>query len=249
MPNQNATKHKKKHKKEKNGTEDGEERAKYEQDKVNHGGWWEAKQFEEITGPIAIEFSPHCYVASLDNGLFVLGGPHTVGEGPSPEEILTAVRVSDTKIALKSGFGKYLRVLPDGSVVGRSDAIGPLEQWEPVFQEGKLALLASNNSFLTVHDGTDILANSLTAGETEMIKVRSIAEVGKKKDKDIPEEEQGTTKDCELNYVKKFQSFQDRKIRVSKEDQRELKRAKLEGSLHEALLDRRSKMKSDKFCK
>lgn len=233
----------------KDGAEDSEEKAKYEQDKVNHGGWWEVKKFEEITGPIGIEFSPHCYVASLDNGLFVLGGPHPAGEGPSPEEILTAVKVSDTKIALKSGFGKYLRVLPDGSVVGRSDAIGTLEQWEPVFQDGKLALLASNNCFLTVHDGTDIFANSPTAGDNEMIKVRSISQVDRKKDKDIPEEEKGSTKECELNYVKKFQSFQDRKIRISKEDQKELERAKVEGNLHEALLNRRSKMKSDKFCK
>lgn len=39
------------------------------------------------------------------------------------------------RIALKSGYGKYLGVNSDGVVVGRSDAIGSREQWEPVFQD------------------------------------------------------------------------------------------------------------------
>lgn len=57
------------------------------------------------------------------------------GSGPDPEEILTAVPISETKIALKSGYGKYLRVGMDGRLYGRSDAIGSMEQWEPVFQD------------------------------------------------------------------------------------------------------------------
>lgn len=51
-----------------------------------------------------------------------------------PEEILTAIAISETRIALKSGYGKYLGVDKDGVIVGRSDAIGPLEQFEPIFQ-------------------------------------------------------------------------------------------------------------------
>jgi protein FRG1 len=38
------------------------------------------------------------------------------------------------KVALKSGYGKYLRVDKDGAVTGRSDAVGPMEQWDPIFQ-------------------------------------------------------------------------------------------------------------------
>ena len=57
------------------------------------------------------------------------------GDGPAETEVLTCVRVSDSKIAIKSGYGKYLSVDSKGRVVGRSDAIATREQWEPVFQE------------------------------------------------------------------------------------------------------------------
>ena len=88
----------------------------------------------EVTGCCALEFGNHMYVKSLDDGTFTLGAPHKEGEPPAPEEIFTAIRINDEKIALKSGYGKYLKVDKDGEVVGRSDAVGAPEQWEPVFE-------------------------------------------------------------------------------------------------------------------
>ena len=107
----------------------------------------------EITGTVAIEFGRHTYMKALDNGLFTLGIPHDEGEGPSPEEILTAIPVNETKVALKSGYGKYLGVDKEGVVVGRSDAVGALEQWEPIFQVSFLISYNprfSLNEFLTI---------------------------------------------------------------------------------------------------
>lgn len=59
------------------------------------------------------------------------------GDGPSPEEVLTAVPAGEDRIAFKSGYNKYLGVDGAGRLVGRADAIGPREMWQPVFQVGR----------------------------------------------------------------------------------------------------------------
>lgn len=248
---------KSKHKKAKKRRHDDEEAEKqkklknqFEADRQKHGGWWSASQFKHISGAVSIEFgSDGCYIRALDDGSFSLSAPHDDGVGPDPEEILMCIRVNDTKIALKSGYDKYLRVDKDGAVRGISDAVGPMEQFEPVFQDGKLALLGANNRFLTVSDEETIVCEKQRATDSEMVNVRSNAEREEDKDKFVPEEERGNLGQVELNYVKKFQKFQDHKIKLNQDDRGTLKKAKDDGKLHEALLDRRSKMKADRYCK
>ena len=46
---------------------------------------------------------------------------------------------------------------------------------------------------------------------------------------------------------KKFQSG--KKVSVCSDSRGALKKAKMDGKLHEALLDRREKMKADRYCK
>ena len=59
------------------------------------------------------------------------------------------------QVALKSGYNKYLKVEPDESVKGISDAVGTFEQFEPVFQDGKMALMGANNRFISIHSDDD----------------------------------------------------------------------------------------------
>ncbi|XP_014676081.1 PREDICTED: protein FRG1-like [Priapulus caudatus] len=242
-------KEKKRHKKKRKRVEEHED-SEMVQDIASHDGWWAVEKFDEVTGSVAIEVRPHTYVIALDNGLFTTGPPHDEGEGPNPEEVLTAVRVSDSKVALKSGYGKYLSVEKSGVVAGRSDAIGPREMWEPVFENGKLALLACNSCFLscTEEDG-DLIAKSPKVEANEIIKVRTKAEKQTEKKDNQPDIDKGSVKLSELSYVKMFQSFQDRKLRVNEGDRTNLKKAKEDGSLHGMLLDRREKMKADRYCK
>ncbi|XP_074444320.1 protein FRG1 isoform X2 [Larus michahellis] len=204
--------------KEKSKKKHKEKKRKREEDAAEQldivGNWWAVSNFGEITGTIAIEMDKGAYIHALDNGLFTLGAPHKDDEGPSPPEQFTAVKLSDTRIALKSGYGKYLGINSDGLVVGRSDAIGSREQWEPVFQD-----------------------------------IRTCAEREPKQKDDVPQEDKGNVKQCEINYVKKFQSFQDKKLKISKEDTKALRKARKEGTFHEMLLDRRAKVKADRYCK
>ena len=92
------------------------------------------------------------------------------------------------------------------------------------------------------------------------------------KKKKIPAEELGSVEQIEINYVyaskyqkylkkqfqginsidfssKQFQKFQDKRMKVNTDSRESLKAAKVEGNLHEVLLQRRSKMKADRYCK
>ena len=57
------------------------------------------------------------------------------GDVPDPTEVYTVMKLSETRVAFKSGYGKYLSVDMERRLVGRSEAISNREQFEPVFQE------------------------------------------------------------------------------------------------------------------
>lgn len=244
-----SKKHKKKKKKHRLDREP-EEKSPKQIDAEEHGGWWSVRTFVEIEGTIAIEMGKNTYVHAMDNGLFTLGAPHKEAlEGPSPPEQFVVIPVSERKFALKSGYGKYLGIDIKDRLIGRADAMGPREQFEPVFQDGKTALMGCNNCFLSCNKNEDIVATSKTAGSEEFITIRCNAPVVKKKKDEVPSIDKGDVDKCEYSYVKQFQSWEDRRVRINQENSAVLKNARAEGKLHEALLDRREKMKADRYCK
>lgn len=60
---------------------------------------------------------------------------HFSDDPPEPQEVFTVVQVSETKIALRTAFGRYVSVSTSGELEGRAEAMGPREQWEPVFED------------------------------------------------------------------------------------------------------------------
>lgn len=205
-----------------------------------------------MSGSVVIEFGEHKFIKAVDDGTFILSERTEHGDAPPPECELSAFIVNGNKIYLKSGFGKFLRPEDDGVITGRSEAAGTKEAFEPVFQDGKMALLSSNAKFCSVDPQDDaFVALSKSAGANETLCViRSNAYRGEVISKNAPVEERIDDLDViEVNYVKKFQKFQDKKLRLCKDDISELKKAKESGKLHESLLDRRSKMKADRYCK
>jgi protein FRG1 len=224
------------------------------QDELNHAGGWLVENFQQITGPVFIEFQEFMYMHGLDNGVFVMGAPHEAGERPASEEILTAVRVDDSHVAFKSAYGNYLSINSRGLIVARSEAIGPKEYFEVLvdydYEGRKFYLKAYNERFVGVNNEGDIVAQSETR-EDMALRIRSLSSKNAKgAKKELPEEERvDDLANVELNYVKKFQKFQDKKIKLYQGDADELRKAKEEGELHGKLLDRRETMKADRYCK
>lgn len=208
---------------------------------------------EQITGSIALEFQERQYVKSLDDGTFILGVKHDKGDPPAFDEEFTAFIVNENKIYIKSGYGKYLKVETNNVIVGRSDAAGKMECFEIVFDNGKTAIQAANDCFLSIDPEDDQLVaihKSITANGDGVCVIRSNAYRGDVISKSAPiEEKVEDLEEIEKDYVRRFQKFQDKKMRVCQDAKDELKKARNDGKLHESLLDRRSKMKSDRYCK
>lgn len=237
---------KRKHKKKKR---EREEEEPTDTDALRHGGWRKVENFAEVSGNIALQTFKKSYLEALNNGLFTVGELRDDGENsPAPVEEFTAVQLSDKKIALKSGYGKYMSVNMMGNVTGRSDAIGPQEQFECVFEEDKVALETYNGCCLSVNEEGQLSATKKIAGEQETFYIRTSVPKVKVSTGSLPEGEK-ELRNHEISFVKKFQSFQDRNLRLSEQETSKLKKARMQGTLHEEMLDRREKMKADRYCK
>lgn len=227
-------------------------------DAIDHGGWWRVTDITHLSGLIAIECGLRCYVKALDSGQITVGPHHPAGAGPEESELFMAVRVGDDKVALKSGYGKFLSTSIGGQLQATSEAIASLEQFQPIFEENDAALLASNQCFIAIVVGDDaaaaesvdtprVVALSTKVGADERLRLRSNAT---RIDKSAAESAaKRNVRHTEETTAREFQSFQDHKFRLNPGDIKQLKEARKSGTLREMMLDRREKMKSDKFCK
>uniref|UniRef100_A0A1I8AZM0 Protein FRG1 n=1 Tax=Meloidogyne hapla TaxID=6305 RepID=A0A1I8AZM0_MELHA len=234
--------------------------SKIDEDSEERGGWRRIAIEAELRGGIDIaiehgDFSK-CYLSAMDNGRFTIGARHLCnGEPPNPEEILTLIKSpDDPKISLKTGFGKYVGFDSEAYLIATADAIGARERFVAVFEDvGKTALMASNGHFLSLapDDGGYVFVSSKTVHDNEIINIRTNTEKEGPIDW-LSADDKKKAADCETAYVKMYQhsrvELKNKCISYNVADKSEVKRAQREGDLHETLLNRRAKLKSDKYC-
>ncbi|KAG0699671.1 FRG1-like family-domain-containing protein [Suillus ampliporus] len=154
-----------------------------------------------------------------------------------------------------TGEGKFLSCDKHGIVSAFREARGPEEEWTPVLlPDGMVALMNVYENYLSVDE---VAGGSLQLrGDSEEVgfRERFWVKIQTKYKKEANEEKKKREAGSELTTIdetstnRMHQAWGAGRSVVSKEDKRELKRARKEGRLAEALLDRRAKLKSDRFC-
>jgi len=245
------------------------EEAAQTQPKVEtrHGAFWLVNDLKFLKGNVLIETQSGGYLTAVDDGSLTTAVPRPVNNErdnfPDPQDIFTMVSVGDSRVAFKTAYNRYVTAVPDsGEVNARNEAMTTRELWEPVLHDaenGVISFRSADKKYLNGSlPGQMVHANSEQTSEPGvMFRVHTSIgiEESRPKNQDEYDIEGGSLKNMEENFVKKFQSFQnlcfreDSKISVTKENRKGLKKAKETGRLHEELLDRRAKIKGDKFCK
>ena len=104
---------KKSKKKRKHDQEAGESNSlnKAVHDEVKkYNGWWPLKTFDDLgCGIVALQSSiKNSYIYAVDNGTLTLGANHedALNGLPVDEEVFMMIKISENKVAFKSGYGK-----------------------------------------------------------------------------------------------------------------------------------------------
>ena len=96
-----SKKHKNRKRKRENYSDNPED-----MDALRHGGWWKLKSYHSLGSSVALQScSSQKYIEATDTGGYVMGEFRDSVNSPAPVEVFTAVKVSQNKIALKSGYG------------------------------------------------------------------------------------------------------------------------------------------------
>ncbi|KAJ7581190.1 FRG1-like family-domain-containing protein [Mycena floridula] len=155
-----------------------------------------------------------------------------------------------------TGEGKFLSCDAHGLVSADRDARGPQEEWTPVvLPDGMVAFMNVYEKYLSVDEvaggSLQLRGDSEEVGFKERFWVKIQAKYQKEAHEEEKKKKEGLTDPTKIDETSSnhiYQAWGAGRSVVSGNDKKELKRARKEGRLAEALLDRRSKLKSDRFC-
>ncbi|KAG6888892.1 hypothetical protein C0992_007216 [Termitomyces sp. T32_za158] len=165
--------------------------------------------------------------------------------------VTTRVAGSSTvNLRTGTGEGKFLSCDTHGIVSADRDARGPQEEWTPVvLPDGMVAFMNVYEKYLSVDEIAG--GNLQLRGDSDEVgfRERFWVKIQSKYKKEAHEEEkkkEGVSEKPKINEESSnrlYQTWGAGRLVVSTEEKTELKKARKEGRLAEALLDRRSKLK------
>ncbi|KAF8743655.1 hypothetical protein AX14_001707 [Amanita brunnescens Koide BX004] len=171
--------------------------------------------------------------------------------------VVTRVAGSPTvNLRTGTGEGKFLSCDTHGLVSADRDARGPQEEWTPVLlPDGMVAFMNVYEKYLSVDEAAggvwQLRGDSEEVGFRERFWVKVQFKYKKEANEEDKKKRNVATIEPDLeeeNLNRTYQAWGAGRIVVSNGDKKELKRARKDGRLAEAMLDRRSKLKSDRFC-
>ncbi|KAI8077694.1 FRG1-like family-domain-containing protein [Halteromyces radiatus] len=246
----------KKEKKKKRKHRDEEDR---DQAQLTEDGWVRVDGLDDLVGPVFITHpsDPTVCLTVDENDRFLA---YPLPEDVSSEEPMIVNQVfvgarsvgSTQRFTFKSYLGKFLSSDKVGVTRCDREAISGPEEWEPVITEAGVAFQNTYGKFMMVdqvaNGGFKIRTDAEEIGFCETFRVFCQARFKYKRKKESKEKKFNADR-AELDNVKKNQSWGGGKLHMTREDSKRLKKAKAEGRMNEAMLDRRSMMKADRYCK
>ncbi|KAF8623589.1 hypothetical protein AX15_006354 [Amanita polypyramis BW_CC] len=166
--------------------------------------------------------------------------------------VVTRIAGSPTiNLRTGTGEGKFLSCDTHGLVSTDRDARGPQEEWTPVLlPDGMVAFMNIYEKYLSMDEAAGGILQLRGDSEEVGFRERFWVKVQYKYKKEANEEEKKKKNVAvvepdmdEGNLNRAYQAWGAGRLVVSTEDKKELKRARKEGRLAEAMLDRRAKLK------
>ncbi|KAJ7125473.1 FRG1-like family-domain-containing protein [Mycena crocata] len=155
-----------------------------------------------------------------------------------------------------TGEGKFLSSDAHGLISADRDARGPQEEWTPVvLPDGMVAFMNVYEKYLSVDEvaggAMTLRGDSDEVGFRERFWIKIQYKYKKEANEEEKQKKDGIVDPMRIDETgtnKLYQTWGMGRSVTSEADKKELKRARKEGRLAEAMLDRRSKLKSDRFC-
>ncbi|KAJ1506523.1 hypothetical protein HMI54_005007 [Coelomomyces lativittatus] len=228
-------------------------------------GWVTLKSLDHFEGPCVIVFPetdpPSILSHILDTEHLAFQSvpdldPQTY-EPTHVQHVFVARKIiksqNESMWALRTAEGRYLSADKQGVVYCSKEAIGATEEWLPILDltTQRVSFQSIWNTFLQI-DQPNLTkpswnvrcdAEEIRFGNRFLIKIQSSSIKQPSKKQTL------TSNKTEEEVLKQFQSWGSSKKSNDIQDPSTVKRAAQEGKLSEYYLDRREKLKSDRYCK